>query len=172
MQDTQRTDIQDTLETTANQKLRLPCQILAKKGFLTARDLTSGVALLVYSSEFQLGVLFHLPSFDEAVHVEDQSFAKAAMAMILAEFQTLGVRRRDLTTYAIGGSAVDGKPEVTHVMVRRALWSHGLSLSASDLGGKQSRSIWMDVETGRIIIRTEPLKKKTVPSATEISVAS
>ena len=36
------------------------CQILVKKGFLSARDLTSDLALLVYSQEFQLGVLLHL----------------------------------------------------------------------------------------------------------------
>lgn len=166
MQDTQRTDTQDTLEV----KPRLPCQILAKKGYLTARGLTSGVALLVYSAEFQLGVLFHLPPFD-IVQAEDQSYAKSAMAMILAEFQTLGVSHRDLLTYAIGGSAIDGKPEVTTLMVRRALWNHGLSLTSGDLGGTQSRSIWMDVETGRTIIRSEPLTKKAVPAA-EISVAS
>jgi chemotaxis receptor (MCP) glutamine deamidase CheD len=149
-----------------------PCQILAKKGFLTARNLTSGVALLVYSRDFQLGVLLHLAGFDEGPRIDDQTFTKSAMAMILNEFQTLGVRRRDLLTYAVGGSAQGGKAEASPVVLRRLLWRYGLALSASDLGGRQSRSVWMDVETGRIIIRSEHLIDNTASSSAEICVAS
>jgi chemotaxis receptor (MCP) glutamine deamidase CheD len=170
MQDTRRSN------TQATPRSRPPCQILAKKGFLTARNITSGVAILVYSREFQLGVLFHLPlndaDADTASSREDQAFARSAMSMILSEFQTLGVRSRDLLTYAIGGSAVDGKNEASAVDVRRALWSHGLSLSAADLGGKQVRSIWMDVESGRTIIRSQPIPNDEDQSGMAIPVAS
>jgi chemotaxis receptor (MCP) glutamine deamidase CheD len=173
-------DTQETSEKTPQS--RPPCQILTKKGFLTARNLTSGVALLIYSREFQLGVLFPLSDIPlsnigdglqlETQVDETQSFTKSGIAMILTEFQTLGVRRRELLTYAIGGSAVDGKPEVTTVMIRRTLWKHGLSLTASDLGGNQVRSLWMDVETGRTIIRSEPIIQQAHSPAAEVSVAS
>ena len=167
MQDTRRSN------TQATPRSRPPCQILAKKGFITARNITSGVAILVYSREFQLGVLFHLPTDDaESPSSEDQAFAKSAMSMILSEFQTLGVRSGDLLTYAIGGSAIDGKNEASAVDVRRTLWSHGLSLSAADLGGHQVRSIWMDVESGRTIIRSQPIANEEHQSVLAIPVAS
>jgi chemotaxis receptor (MCP) glutamine deamidase CheD len=137
---------------------REKCKILAKKGFLVARNTTSGLVMLIYSKEFQLGVLLHLPlPGSTVVDSAAQIFAKSAIAMILAEFETLGVRRRDLLTYVIGGSATDTLPEVSKLTVQRALWSHGLSLSACDLGGSQLRSIWMDVESGRTIVRSEPM---------------
>jgi chemotaxis receptor (MCP) glutamine deamidase CheD len=134
---------------------REKCQILAKKGFLVARNTTSGLVLLVYSKEFQLGVLLHLPV--PGLDTQDQTFAKSAIAMILAEFETLGVPRKDLLTYVIGGSATDTLPEISRLTVQRILWTHGLPLSACDLGGRQIRSIWMDVETGRTIVRSEPI---------------
>lgn len=152
------------------------CQILVKKGFLTARNLTSGVALLVYSQEFQLGVLLHLPSLALPGKPSDtndgDAFSKPALAMILAEFETLGVAKADLLTYAIGGSAINGLPETSSTVVRRMLWSHGLVLSASDLGGNQIRSIWMDVENGRTIIRSQPIPNSAAQSEDPLRVAS
>lgn len=150
------------------------CQILVKKGFLTAKNVTSDVTLLLYSKEFQLGVLFHLPPFGATGKsvTDGDTFAKTALAMILAEFESLGVAKADLVTYAIGGSAAEGNPEVRAVSVRRALWSHGLVLSACDLGGYQRRSIWMDVESGRTIIRSEPISKTAAQSEDSFSVAS
>lgn len=152
------------------------CQILAKQGFLSLKNVTSGLALLVYSSEFHLGVLFQLPPADtdqpSDVMSEDRSFAKSAMAMILTEFEALGVRKRDLVTYAIGGSAADGIPETSVSMVRRTVASHGLTLTSSDLGGSQRRSIWMDVATGRTIIRSEPLIKQAKPLVTPENAAA
>jgi chemotaxis receptor (MCP) glutamine deamidase CheD len=140
---------------------REKCQILAKKGFLVARNVTSRLVLLVYSNEFQLGVLIHLPSPSAAAFpgadTQDQVFAKSAVALILSEFETLGVSRNNLLTYVIGGSQVDIIPEVSKLAVQRVLWGYGLPLSASDLGGKLVRSIWMDVETGRTIVRSEPI---------------
>ena len=152
------------------------CQILAKKGFLTVRDVTSGVALLLYSQEFRLGVLLQLSSSCDlgvpAAHDDVDGFAKPALALILSEFETLGVTKTELLTYAIGGSAQDGAPEASALALRRALWDYGLVLSASDLGGHQVRSIWMDVESGRTIIRSQPLAKGgAVQTGTAASLA-
>jgi chemotaxis receptor (MCP) glutamine deamidase CheD len=152
------------------------CQILAKKGFLNAKRITTGLVLLVYSQGFQLGVLLHLPSLNSSntagIDSQEQAFAKAAIAMILAEFETLGVSRNELVTYAIGGSASEGTREVTKLAMKRALWSYGLPLSACDLGGKQIRSVWMDVESGRIIVRSEPMLKNAFPVGAPLPVAS
>jgi|GEM_PF-4174829 len=152
------------------------CKILAKKGFLTLKNVTSGLAVLVYSQQFQLGVLFQLPASygDPSAEFvsEDHLFAKSAMAMILAEFQSLGVRKQDLLTYAIGGSAVDEAAEASAEQVRTNLWSHGLTLTASDLGGHQVRSIWMDIENGRTIIRSEPIAAAAKTQSEPLAVAS
>lgn len=153
-------DIQ-AVRVPAESRLSEKCQILVKKGFLTAKNVTSGVALLLHSKEFQLGVLLQLPAnFAEASRAngdDSAAFAKNALSLIISEFEILGVKRSDLTTYAIGGSAVNGCREMRPAAIRRALWDYGIPLSAKDLGGNQSRSIWMDVETGRTIIRSEPI---------------
>jgi len=130
------------------------CKVLAKKGFLTLKNVTSSLAVLLYSSDFQLGALFHLPAPQAGLLSEELSFANSAMTMILTEFQSLGVRKEDVVTYAIGGSATEDTQAVSAAMVRDTLSTHGLTLTASDLGGRQTRSIWMDVETGRTIIRS------------------
>jgi chemotaxis receptor (MCP) glutamine deamidase CheD len=143
---------------------REKCQILAKKGFLVARNMTGGLVLLVYSKEFQLGVLLQLPlpasqggPGSPDADSQGRAFAKSAIAMILAEFESLGVVRKELMTYVIGGSATDDLPEVQKLAVQRTLWGYGLSLSACDLGGEQVRSVWMDVASGRTIIRSHSM---------------
>lgn len=152
------------------------CQILAKKGFLCAKDLTSDLALLLYSPEFQLGVLLHLsPSGGFGLPIIDgevDAFAKPALGMILQEFETLGVARKDLLTYVVGGSAAAGLVETLGISVRRMLWNYGLVLSAHDLGGNQIRSIWMDVESGRTIIRSQAMPKTALQDSLSIPVAS
>lgn len=150
------------------------CKILAKKGYLSARNITSGIAVLLYSREFQLGVLLNMPVGDDSAlpDSDEHIFAQSAMAMILTEFQTLGVRKQDLVTYAIGGSCVAGDTGGAQSLVKRTLWSHGLKLSASDLGGEQIRSIWMDVETGRTIIRSERMQSHVAQDGSHLCAAS
>jgi chemotaxis receptor (MCP) glutamine deamidase CheD len=150
------------------------CKILATKGFLIARNLTSDVAILVHSNEFQLGAMLHLnsPGKEESENVvAGDAFAKSALAMILAEFETLGVTRTSLNTYAIGGSVADGFPGVTDSAMRSALAQYGLSPSNCDLGGTQMRSVWLDVETGRIIVRSQPIAS-ALPAEAPLSLAS
>ena len=140
------------------------CQIMIKKGFLTAKNITSDVVLLLYSLEFQLGVLLPLPLFsnDQASETsgEERAYMQSAMAMILNEFRTLGVKKRELLVYAVGGAEAGETVATSDLAVKSALWAHSLALSASDLGGNQARSVWMDVETGRIIIRSERILKQ------------
>jgi chemotaxis receptor (MCP) glutamine deamidase CheD len=155
---------------------REKCQILAKKGFLVAKNVTSGLVLLIYSAEFQLGVLIHLPVASGPASVgadaQHQAFTKSAMALILSEFESLGVSRSRLLTYVIGGSATDAAPEISKLTVQRTLWSYGLPLSASDLGGQLLRSIWMDVENGRTIVRSEPLPSSHLSIHSPLKAAS
>jgi chemotaxis receptor (MCP) glutamine deamidase CheD len=131
------------------------CQILVKKGFLKAQNITSGLVLLAYSKEFKLGVLLHLPSAND--DSSRQAFAQSAVPMILSEFEALGVARSELVTYVVGGSATDSAPSISKLAAKRLLWNYGLLLSACDLGGHQIRSVWMDVESGRTIVRSESL---------------
>jgi chemotaxis receptor (MCP) glutamine deamidase CheD len=134
------------------------------------------MVLLVYSREFQLGVLLHLGEQSAqgsgSLDGQDQAFTKTAVAMILSEFETLGVRRSELETYVIGGSRTESLPAVSKASIQRLLWNYGLSLTGCDLGGRQIRSVWMDVETGRTIIRSEPMKKGSFPGGASMSVAS
>ena len=151
------------------------CQILTKKGFLTARNLTSGVVLLLYSEKFQLGVLLHLGAVETAttspkVLVNDE-FSAPALSMLLSEFKSMGVRNKDLHVYVIGGST-DGEGPAFDVQVRRALWALELVPKACDLGGKLNRSVWMDVESGRVIVRSKTIVDVALESSEPISVAS
>ena len=152
------------------------CQILAKKGFLSARDLSAGVAIILYSRQFQLGVLLHLSSLSGAesgkASWSSDGFAKSAMAMILAEFGTLGVAKDELVTYVVGGAATDGQPAVSEVGVRRAMWNLGLVPSACDVGGRQLRSVWLDVESGRIIVRSVSTEQEMLRSQEALGTAS
>ena len=151
-------------------------KILTQAGFLVARDLTSEVVLLVYSQEFKLGVLLYLPQFSSGAvtdeNLQDQTFAQSAIAMILSEFRMLGVVPEQLLTYVIGGSGAGASNATVKQGVQRSLRSYGLTLSASDLGGSQIRSIWMDVASGRTIVRTRPMVQTSTMIECELPVAS
>lgn len=152
------------------------CQILAKKGFLSARGLSAGLAIILYSRQFQLGVLLHLtpPSGAESGKTNwgSDGFAKSAMAMILAEFDTLGVSKHELLTYVIGGAATETQAAASEVCIRRSLWNLGLVPSACDVGGCQLRSVWLDVESGRIIVRSGSTEQGMLRSQESLVAAS
>ncbi len=131
-------------------------QILAKRGFLTAKNTSTDLVLLVYSEQFQLGVLLNLPAACVLDHSRTDVFSQSAISMILNEFEALGVDRKQLTTFVIGGAETESASGVSQFAVQKMLTSFGLPAGTCDLGGKQIRSIWMDVESGRTIVRSQP----------------
>ena len=73
----------------------------------------------------------------------------------------LGLDRADLRIVAAGGAAMGednslfeiGKKNIT--VLRKLLWKNNFLLAAQDLGGSNSRTVSLQIETGQVWLKTQ-----------------
>jgi chemotaxis protein CheD len=82
-----------------------------------------------------------------------------ARALLQAMFD-LGASRRSLVAYVAGAaSQLDTQGlfrigERNHAVVRKVLWKNGILIAAEDVGGSASRTVTLDVGTGRFAVKS------------------
>ena len=98
-------------------------------------------------------------------------FADQALALIFESIRSMDIPAGAMLVSAIGGADVD---DLTHghgselaAAVEKSLSQQGIVLNGSDLGGTQTRSVWLDSSSGRLIVRSA-----SVPPAASIDSAS
>lgn len=88
-------------------------------------------------------------------------FADSGIDVFLHEFRKLGVlSHKDLIIKLAGGASVMdanatfdiGKRNI--LAVRKALWKNHMAAIAEDVGGNYSRTVWIEVDTGRVYIQS------------------
>lgn len=86
-------------------------------------------------------------------------FATTGVPLLLARAAKLGATKKRMNVRLIGGAHVlddqgffnIGKKN--HVAVRRVLWREGILVQSEAVGGSESRTVWLDVSTGKVRIR-------------------
>lgn len=133
---------------------------------LAALGLGSCVAVILHDPEHRVGAMAHvvLPSQSLSRDRERPGrFAELAVPLLLGEMETLGVDRRQVTARLVGGASMFGAliPAGSMHMGQRnvsacrtAVRSAGLRVVAEDVGGERGRSIWFDVATGQVQVRS------------------
>jgi chemotaxis receptor (MCP) glutamine deamidase CheD len=91
-----------------------------------------------------------------------RDFADQALAMILESIQSIDIPAGAIRVSAIGGADIGGNQMAS--VVREILEQHGVVLNGSDLGGMQTRGIWLDSSSGRLIVRSTNGSPASVPS--------
>ena len=85
-------------------------------------------------------------------------FADQALTLLFESMHSMNITAEAMTVSAIGGADVGG---VSHgpggqlaLAVEKSLSRHGVILNGSDLGGMQSRNVWLESSSGRLIVRS------------------
>lgn len=133
---------------------------------LVTYSLGSCVGLTVYDPVARVGGLLHamLPvsTLDRGRAAQNpQMFTDTGVAALLTEVFACGARRQDLVA-TIAGASRQMDPsglfrigERNYMVVRKVLWKNGILVSGEDVGGCVSRTMYLEMSTGRTLIKTD-----------------
>ena len=87
-------------------------------------------------------------------------FADSGLVRVLQEMQAKGARKSGLVVKVAGGASMQHGPNSfeigkrNFIAIRKALWKGGLMIASSEVGGTMARTLFMDVGTGVITIKS------------------
>lgn len=133
---------------------------------LACYGLGSCIGLCVYDPMFKIAGMAHIvlpESNGNNMGRIPTKFADIAIPLLLKEMRKSGAMKSRLVIKLVGGAqmlqalvfadAFDmGKRNLEVVM--RVLGSEGIRPAAADTGGNQGRSVWLSVDTGKVMVRT------------------
>lgn len=148
---------QETLVTVSMADLQLSDQ---RHTTLVAYALGSCIGVTVWDRKLQVGGLMHvmLPSSHAgagSAWVRPAMFADSAVPLLLGRLLHLGSSLEDLVVKIAGGGQLLAESRQMAIgtrnidAVRAAFVAQGVPIAAEDVGGTKSRSLKLDIGTGR-----------------------
>ncbi|MFQ5703079.1 MAG: chemotaxis protein CheD [Gemmatimonadales bacterium] len=140
--------------------------VATKRGTLAALGLGSCVAVLIHDASRQIGGLAHvlLPSRSLCRNRNKPvRSADAAVPLLVSKMIEAGAERTRLESRLVGGASMFADlmargavhiGERNLAACRLALRSEGVEVTAEAVGGETSRSVWFDVRSGVVKVRS------------------
>jgi len=131
---------------------------------LITHSLGSCIGVTIWDPEVRVGGMIHY-MLPDATLSPDKAKLKPAMfastgvpALFRAAFALGAVKKRMIVKVAGGSSLLDDNGTFNigkrnYVMLRKLLWKNDILIQAEDVGGSISRTLVLDVATGRVVIR-------------------
>lgn len=141
------------------------CQVSADTGVvLVTYALGSCIGLLMHDPAARVGGLLHFMLPNSGIDVakaekQPYMFADTGIPRLIERISRLGGEKRRLVITAVGGAQVIdlhgtfniGKQN--HVALRKILWKAGVLIHAEDVGGSVSRTVRLEIATGKVLLR-------------------
>lgn len=132
---------------------------------LITYSLGSCLGLTAYDPQVGVGGMLHsmlpLSTKDRAkAAVKPLMFTDSGIQTLLEEMFRRGARKRNLVIKLAGGATMlDDKAffrigERNVAIARKLMWKNGLLIAATDVGDSVSRTMTLEMSTGRTLIRT------------------
>ncbi len=132
---------------------------------LVVRDVSASVVMTLYDPKRQVGAVLHymLPTSDIARTQAENwpgMFADTGIPLVFKEAFKFGCIKSDLIVRIVGGGDVYGPDEICCIgrknqdVLRRILFLANVPIMGEDLGGKDVRTVWLSVSTGRVYVTT------------------
>jgi len=134
-------------------------------GLLTTYALGSCIAVVLYDPVIQAAGMIHymLPlssTNPEKAKVKPAMFADTGVPLLFHSMYGLGSKKEDLVVKVAGGGHLyddHGVFEIgkrNYTVLRRMLWKTNVLVAAEDVGGSKSRTVSIEVSTGRCVVRS------------------
>jgi chemotaxis protein CheD len=131
---------------------------------LTTYALGSCIAVALHDPVARVGGLLHYMLPDSAIDPDKAErnpflFADTGVPVLFEKVRQIGADRRRLTVRVAGGAQVldpNGYFNIgkrNYLALRKVLWRTGLMIHAEHVGGTDSRTVTLDVATGRFTWR-------------------
>lgn len=156
-------------KTTARELIEVgmaDLKIATAPSVLVTRGLGSCIGITFYEPFKKLGAMAHamLPDINNSkIKSNPARFVNSAIEKILEELKKQGCAKRHLEVKIFGGArmfsfiAQDSALNVGErnvVMAKEILANHGINIAAQDVGGNFGRTIELNLETGKVHIKT------------------
>jgi chemotaxis protein CheD len=140
------------------------CQVSnSQDAVLTTHALGSCIAVAIHDPVAQVAGLLHFMLPDSSIDREKKQPFKYADTGIPALFKAacaLGAQKKRLHIRLIGGAQTMDPNGIfnigkrNHLACRKLLWAEGLMIRAEDVGGSVSRTVRMEVGSGRLVVNS------------------
>lgn len=125
--------------------------------------LGSCVAVILYDKKLKVAGMIHIALPDSTVNKEKAQslpgyFADTGLPVLLRDFRKLGGDRKTTVIKIAGGSSIMDANKTfdigkrNAIAVKRFLWKQGLGVIKEDIGGDISRTVSIDIDTGKILL--------------------
>ena len=140
------------------------CKVAAEPVEIVTFALGSCVAVVIWDPVSRVGGLLHFMLPDSSVDRETQGrsnpyrYADTGTPLLFREAYEKGAEKRRLLVRLAGGANVVDSGGVfnigrrNHAAVRKILWKAGVLVHGEDVGGTVSRTVRLDVATGRCTV--------------------
>jgi len=131
---------------------------------LITYSLGSCIGVAIWDPEVCVGGMIHymLPEsslFQEKAKIKPSMFADTGIPRLFQEAYKLGAAKKRLIVKVAGGSTLlDDKGTFNigkrnYVILRKIFWKNGILIDAEHVGGSISRTMSLDIGSGRVIIK-------------------
>ncbi len=135
--------------------------------------LGSCLGITVYDFRMRRAGLLHCMMPDSAMDREKAEgnpflYVDSGMRVMLERFYKRGSLKKDLIIRVAGGASSKMNEDEdffqigrrNFVSLRQFLWNEGLMLKAHDVGGYGSRTVTLEVETGKMLVKSKGILKE------------
>ncbi len=138
---------------------------------LVTHSLGSCIGVTIWDSEIRVGGMIHymLPESSiapEKAQTKPAMFADTGVPALFHAVYALGAVKKRLIVKVAGGSHLlddNGTFNIgqrNHIMLRKLFWKNGILVDSEDVGGSISRTLRLEVGTGRVTITTRGQEKE------------
>lgn len=134
--------------------------------FLITHSLGSCIGLVVYDPKVKVGGLLHFQLPDSTNHAARAQqnpfmFADTGIPLLMQYVFAKGGDKNRLVLGMFGGASMLDDDQLFKIGIKNAratkkiLWQHALTVKHEDIGGGSSRTVSLEIETGRIGLRKD-----------------
>jgi chemotaxis protein CheD len=138
---------------------------------LVTYSLGSCLGITVYDPAARVGGMMHcmlpLSSVDgEKAKTRPYMFVDTGMTLFLGRLFEMGVRKANAIVKVAGGAQVLDKQglfrigERNYAVLRKILWKNSMMIKSEEVGGEVSRTIRLEIASGRTTVRTGGVEKE------------
>lgn len=157
------------METLRKNEIRVgiaDAKIISAPDSIMTIGLGSCVGIALYDTVKKITALIHIMLPDSHVFkkiTNPYKFADLAIPLILEEMIKRGCAKRNLVAKIAGGASMFKFSEKSInsdignrniEAVKKAITREGITVASEDVGGSKGRSMFVESETGRVLIRT------------------
>lgn len=142
------------------------CKVSADRNSeLVTYALGSCIAVMIWDPASRVGGLLHFMLPESAVDRQSQGrdhpyrYADTGTPMLFREAYQHGAEKRRLVVRLAGGAAVVDDNGIfaigkrNYAALRKILWKAGVMIHGEEVGGAVSRTVRLDLESGRVVVR-------------------